>query len=234
MSTWIGGRPMKTVILAGGHGLRLREETMFRPKPMVEIGGEPLLWHILKIYSTFGINDFLICLGYKGEMIKEYFLNYDVRKSDIRIHLGTQQREYLDVHHAERDWRVALVDTGQSTMTGGRLLRIRHLVGREPFMMTYGDGVANINIAKLLQCHQRAKRIATITAVRPLSRFGELKIKGSMVTEFNEKPQVGSGWINGGFFVFEPGLFRYLDGDDCTLERGPLERLASEDQLAVY
>ena len=225
---------MKAVILAGGLGTRLREETVFRPKPMVEIGDEPMLWHIMKIYSAFGITDFIICLGYKGEMVKDYFLNYDVRKCDLRLHLGSRQREFLQERHDESDWRVTLVNTGLSTMTGGRLLRIRHLIGDEPFLATYGDGVADIDVGKLLSTHRRRRRIATVTAVRPSSRFGELTIRGGAVQAFSEKPQVGSGWINGGFFVFEPALFSYLTGDECVLEREPLERLAAEGQLTAH
>ena len=225
---------MKAVILAGGQGTRLREETILRPKPMVEIGREPILWHILKIYSTFGIEDFVICLGYKGDVIKDYFLHYDARKSDLQIRLGTQEREYLQKRHEEHNWRVTLVDTGEATMTGGRLLRIRDFIGEERFMMTYGDGVASIDINALLRCHRRAGRIATVTGVRPLSRFGELQTRGSIVTAFSEKPQVHSGWINGGFFVFEPDIFSYFDGDDSVLERQPLERLAQDGNLTVY
>lgn len=225
-------KAMKMVLLAGGLGTRLREETVFRPKPMVEIGGVPILVHIMKICSHYGINDFVICLGYKGEMIKDYFLRYHVLNADLTVDLATG-----DVHfHGNRteNWRVTLVDTGQQTMTGGRIKRIREYVGDSTFMATYGDGVADIDLTKLLQYHKARGKVATVTAVRPPSRFGEIVTEDGIARAFTEKPQVQSGWINGGFFVFEPAVFDYIAGDATSLEREPLERLAQDGQLAVY
>ena len=224
---------IKVVILAGGYGTRLREETVFRPKPMVEIDGRPILWHIMKIYAHYGFKDFLICSGYKGEVIKEYFLNYEYMHNDFTVELGTSRRVVHD-GGKQPDWRVTIADTGLTTQTGGRLLRVRRYLNEQTFMLTYGDGVADVDIRELLAHHRRCGRIATVTGVRPSSRFGELRIDGDLAVAFNEKPQVSEGWINGGFFLFEPGIFDYLTGDDCILERDPLERLAVEGQLAVY
>lgn len=228
---------MKVVILCGGKGTRLREETEYRPKPLVPVGGRPILWHIMKIYSTFGFREFVLCLGYKGEMIKDYFLNYDLLNSDFTIHLGSKAIKQDFVAHDEHDWRVTLVDTGQETQTGGRVARIRRYVeGDDAFMLTYGDGVAAIDIDALLQLHRRENRIATVTGVHPLGRFGELVLEADRhrVHRFAEKPLARESWINGGFFVFGRRVFDYLSGDDCVLEREPLERLARENELAVY
>jgi len=223
---------MKVVILAGGKGTRLAEETSIRPKPMVEIGGKPILWHIMRIYASRGFTEFLVACGYKGEMIKEYFHNFPVHSSDYFINLATGERTV--VNGSGIDWRVGLIDTGNDTMTGGRLLRLRPLIGDQPFMVTYGDGLGDINICALVEFHRSHGKIATVTAVRPPSRFGNLTLNGSTVCEFAEKPQVDDGWINGGFFVFNPEIFDYLESDATVLEKEPLERLARERQLAAF
>ncbi len=226
----------KVVILCGGRGTRIREETEFRPKPMVEIGSRPLLWHIMKIYSFYGFNNFGLCLGYKGEMIKEYFLNYEILNSDFTIELGGNQKNLTihDSYHKDR-WKVTLADTGLNAMTGSRVKAIEHYIDTENFMMTYGDGVANIDVSRLLEFHLSHKKIATITGVRPPSRFGELITRRDEVTEFSEKPQVGAGYINGGFFIFTRKVFDYLSREEgCVLERAPLERLAKDGQLRVF
>lgn len=228
-------RNIPVVILAGGLGTRLREQTEFIPKPMVPIGTRPILWHIMKIYSHHGFKRFIICLGYKGEIIKEYFLHYRIRNSDFTINLGN--REDIRIHnlHSEDDWEVTLADTGIKAMTGARIKRIERYIDTDYFLLTYGDGVANIDIKKLVEFHTSHGRLATVTGVKPPSRFGELITKGVSVIEFGEKPQVGSGVINGGFFVFRQGVFNYLSDDDrCTLEGEPLERLAKEGHLMVY
>jgi len=225
---------MKTVILAGGLGTRLAEETEVRPKPMVEIGGMPILWHILKICHSHGINEFYIALGYKGEFIKRWFVDYANLGDDMTIQI--QSRDVLRRGRSREDWTVHLLETGKNTNTGGRIGRLRsHLYG-ETFMVTYGDGVANIDIKKLLAFHRSHGKIATVTAVRPPARFGGLIFEGDLVSSFTEKPQTGEGWINGGFLVFEPAVFNYLEGEgDATiLETHTLERLASEGQLAAY
>ena len=223
---------MKVIILAGGRGTRLQEETVVRPKPMVEIGGRPLLWHIMKSYAAHGFKDFLIACGYKGEMIKEYFGNFFLHESDYVIDLGDGSLEVVNT--GKLDWKVGVVDTGQETMTGGRILRLKEWIGDETFMVTYGDGVGSVDISALARFHAQHGRLATVTAVRPPARFGELVLSGSEVTEFAEKPQTTEGWINGGFFVFEPGIFDYLDGDDTALERAPLQRLATEGKLLAF
>lgn len=223
---------MKVVILAGGLGTRLSEETVVKPKPMVEIGGKPILWHIMNIYSSHGFNEFVIALGYKGEVIKEYFLNYYNHNSDLTIFLKTG--EVKASKNCYRDWIVHLIDTGLDSMTGGRLHRLKEKLQDETFMLTYGDGVSNIDINKLLEFHKSHGKIATVTAVRPSARFGGMKFNGDRVIEFTEKPQTGEGWINGGFFVFEPKVFDYLHGDDAILEREPLENLAKDGQLIAY
>ncbi len=224
---------MKVVLLAGGLGTRLREETEFRPKPMVEIGGRPILWHIMKIYAAQGFHEFVICLGYKGEVIRDYFLSYELRNRDFTVTLGSRE---VEVHgnHSDSGWRVTLAETGQSTMTGGRIRRIRDYVSNATFLATYGDGVANIDVKRLIDFHVCQRRLATVTAVRPSSRYGELAIRDGAVTLFQEKPQVTHGWINGGFFVFEPGVFELLKGDDDSLEAGLLARLTERNQLSVY
>ncbi len=223
---------MKTVILAGGMGTRLSEETITRPKPMVEIGEHPILWHLMNFYAAQGMREFVLALGYKGDMIKEYFLNFyalnnsltiDLKSGETKIHEGSVPK-----------WRVHLVDTGQHTMTGGRIRRAREWIGNETFMATYGDGLSNVDVTGLLAFHRAHGGIATLTAVRPPSRFGGLRFEGDRVTEFLEKPQTGEGWINGGFFVFEAGVFDYLESDDTILERGPLEQLALDGQLHAY
>ena len=223
---------MKTVILAGGRGTRIAEETATRPKPMVEIGGKPLLWHILSMYASHGQKDFIIACGYKGEMIKEYFRSAFLASSDFTIDLKSGG---VDVLQPSRlDWRVGLMDTGLDTMTGGRLKRLTPWLKDETFMVTYGDGVGDVDIATLLSFHRRHGKLATVTAVRPPARFGGLVLTEDRVTEFSEKPQTESGWINGGFFVFEPAFLGRLEDDASILERAPLERLAEEGQLMAY
>lgn len=223
---------MKTVILCGGLGTRLGEETDVRPKPMVEVGGHPILWHLMKGYSQQGFKDFVLALGYKGEAIKRYFLDYRQLQSDLTIGLKSGS---ISIHDGDReDWNVNLVNTGQSTETGGRLKRVRTWTGDETFFATYGDGVSNVDLNALLAFHRKHGRLVTVTAVRPPARFGLLVFNGDLVTEFTEKPQIGEGWINGGFFVLEPGVFDYIDGDESVFEREPLERLARDGQLAAY
>ena len=223
---------MQVILLAGGKGTRLTEETSTRPKPMVEIGGKPILWHIMGIYASYGFKDFLIACGYKGEMIKEYFHNFFVRNSDYLIDLRDGSHEVLNTNG--NDWRIAVIDTGIDTMTGGRVLRLRKWVGEQTFMVTYGDGLADIDIASLANFHKSHGKLATVTAVRPPARFGALGLCGNEVREFSEKPQTGEGWINGGFFVFEPAVFEYLKGNDSILERDTLEQLAADRQLMAY
>jgi glucose-1-phosphate cytidylyltransferase len=224
---------MKTVILCGGLGTRLSEETQLKPKPMVEIGDRPILWHIMKIYERHGFNDFVLALGYKGELIKDYFLHYHARLSDLTVNLRSGEVQYSNP--TAEDWRVTLVDTGAGTMTGGRLLRLSDLLRPHgTFMVTYGDGVSDVDLTKLLAFHRSHGRLATLTAVRPPVRFGDVRMDGDRVTSFIEKPQAGEGWINGGFFVFEPEIFDFIPGDTTMLEREPLEALASEGQLMAY
>jgi glucose-1-phosphate cytidylyltransferase len=218
-------------ILAGGSGTRLSEETVVRPKPMVEIGGMPILWHIMKIYAAYGAEEFFLALGYKGEVIKEFFAQYRYRASDFTVDLESGAVEI--VRPPTENWRVHLMDTGQGTQTGGRVKRLLGRVGRA-MLLTYGDGVCDIDIHKLVAYHRQQGKIATVTAVRPPARFGELKIRDGLARTFDEKPQVGEGWINGGFFVLEPQVARYIEGDATVFEREPLERLAVEGQLAVY
>ncbi|MFO1433591.1 MAG: glucose-1-phosphate cytidylyltransferase [Candidatus Competibacteraceae bacterium] len=223
---------MKAVILAGGLGTRLAEETTVRPKPMVEIGGRPILWHILKIYSAHGINDFILCCGYKGYLIKEYFANYFLHMSDVTFDM---QHNQMEVHerHAE-PWRVTLVDTGEHTMTGGRLKRVGNYLGSEDFCFTYGDGVGDIDISGLIAFHRRQGKLATLTATQPPGRFGALNLQGDRIVSFQEKPQGDGGWINGGFFVLSPKVIEYIDGDATIWEREPMERLAREGQFSAY
>jgi glucose-1-phosphate cytidylyltransferase len=226
--------PMKAVILAGGMGTRLAEETSIRPKPMVEIGGKPVLWHILKLYSHHGINDFVICLGYKGYVIKEYFANYFLHTSDVTFDLA---ENHMQVHHRHSEpWRVTLVDTGEDTQTGGRLRRVRdYLTPNESFCFTYGDGLSNIDITKLVAFHRSQRRLATVTAVQPPGRFGALDIEGQRITRFSEKPQGDGSWINGGYFVLEPHAIDMIrEGDQTIWERGPMETLAQESQLSAF
>lgn len=223
---------MKVVILAGGFGTRLQEETMVRPKPMVEIGGRPILWHIMKIYATHGFREFVVTLGYKGEVINDYFLNYRYRVSNLTIRLNSGQ---VTVHNNNcEDWVVHLLDTALQTQTGGRVKRAAQFIGNETFMLTYGDGVANVDINALLAFHRKHGRLATVTAVRPPARFGGISFDGDLVVRFEEKPQIGEGWINGGFFVLEPGVIDYIEGDDTHWEWEPLQRLAEDCQLVAY
>ncbi|BCB96308.1 glucose-1-phosphate cytidylyltransferase [Dissulfurispira thermophila] len=223
---------MKTVILCGGLGTRLSEETHLKPKPMVEIGEKPILWHIMNIYSAHGFNEFILALGYKGEAVKKYFLNYYNFQSDLTISLKTGK--ITASKNCYRDWIVHLIDTGLNSMTGGRLYRLRDKLKNETFMLTYGDGVSNVDIKKLVQFHKSHGKIATVTAVKPSARFGGMKFNGDRVIEFTEKPQTGEGWINGGFFVFEKAIFDYLKGDETVLEKEPMENLAKDGQLMAY
>jgi len=226
---------MQTIILCGGLGTRLREETEFRPKPMVEIGGKPILWHIMKIYSHYGIKDFVLSLGYKGEMIKEYFYNYEILTNDFTIELGNKINIEMHSNNEEKDWRITLADTGDKALKGARLKRVQQYVNDDTFMLTYGDGIAEVDINALLAFHKKHGKLATVTGINPAARFGELKIKGNQVESFSEKPRDGEGLINGGFFVFNKGIFDYLSADEnCDLEIGPLEKIAGEGQLMVY
>lgn len=222
---------MNVVILAGGHGTRLGEETSVRPKPMVEVGGKPLLWHIMNIYASHGFKSFIVACGYKGEVIKEYFHNFFIHNSDHVFNLRDGSRRVLNSQTP--DWEIGVVDTGLSTMTGGRVLRLKSCLNSR-FMVTYGDGVANIDIRALVAFHRAHGRLATVTAVRPPARFGGLSLEGDRVADFSEKPQTGEGWINGGFFVFEPPVLDYIQGDQTSLEREPLERLAHDGQLMAF
>jgi len=223
---------LKAVILAGGLGSRISEETQVKPKPMIEIGGMPILWHIMKIYSTYDINEFVICCGYKGYMVKEYFANYFLHMSDVTFDVKNNK---MDVHRKFAEpWKVTLVDTGQETMTGGRLKRVKEYVDDATFCFTYGDGLSDVDIANLVKFHNDKKRIATITSVQPPGRFGLLDIDGDKISKFLEKPSVDGNWINGGFFVLEPKVFDYLKNDLTIWEREPLEKLAKESQLSTY
>ncbi|MGH7321707.1 MAG: glucose-1-phosphate cytidylyltransferase [Candidatus Rokuibacteriota bacterium] len=223
---------MKVIVLAGGRGTRLAEETSTRPKPLVEIGGQPILWHIMQIYAGFGFKEFLVACGYKSEQIKEYFANFFLHNSDYVIDMKTGAREVINAGAV--DWKVGVIDTGLETMTGGRILRLRPWIGNETFMTTYGDGLIDADLSAILAFHRAHGKLATVTAVRPPSRFGGLVLEEDTVREFSEKPQVGEGWINGGFFVFEPGVFAYLHDDRTVLEREPLERLAADRQLMAF
>jgi glucose-1-phosphate cytidylyltransferase len=223
---------MKAVLLAGGLGTRISEETHLKPKPMIEVGGKPLLWHVMKIYSAHGINDFVICAGYKGYVIKEYFANYFLHMSDVTFDM---QENRMEVHHRRSEpWRVTIVDTGEATMTGGRLKRVREYVGDETFCFTYGDGVGDVNITELVAFHKAEGRQATLTGVQPPGRYGALGIEGNAITSFQEKPEGDGGWINGGFFVLEPSVIDLIEGDPTIWERKPLEALAKSVQLSVY
>lgn len=223
---------MKAVILAGGMGTRISEESHLRPKPMIEIGGRPILWHIMKIYSHHGINDFVICLGYKGYMIKEYFANYFLHMSDVTFDMSCNQ---MHVHYKSAEpWKVTLVDTGENSMTGGRLRRVREYLDNDDFCFTYGDGVADVNIGDLVAFHLAHRKLATVTAIQPPGRYGALEMAGSRVLGFQEKPKGDGGWINGGFFVLSPQVLDYIEGDDTTWEQEPLIRLAEQSQLQAY
>jgi glucose-1-phosphate cytidylyltransferase len=223
---------MKVAILAGGLGTRLSEETESRPKPMVEIGGQPILWHIMRHYGRYGFNEFCIALGYKGDIIKRFFLDHHTLSGDITVELATG-RATVNATAAD-DWTVHLVETGEGTLTGGRVKRLEKLLGSSRFLLTYGDGVSNVPVDKLVEFHARQGRLATVTAVRPPARFGGIDFEGDRVKGFIEKAQIHEGWINGGFMVFEPGVFRYLKGDSAVLEVDLLERLAQEGELSAY
>ncbi len=223
---------MKAVILAGGQGSRLSEETGSRPKPMVEIGGKPILWHIMKMYSHHGIQDFVICCGFKGYVIKEYFANYFLYMSDVTFDM---QKNSMEVHQRNAEpWRVTVVDTGETTMTGGRLKRVASYIGNTTFCMTYGDGVGDVDISAAIATHQKAKKKATVTAVQPPGRFGALQVEGESVTGFIEKPEGDGGWINGGFFVLEPSVLETIKGDGTTWEQEPLRGLSAKGELHAY
>ena len=223
---------MKAVILAGGLGTRLSEETSVRPKPMVEVGGKPVLWHILKTYSHHGINDFIICLGYRGSVIKEYFANYFLHMSDVTFDLAENRMEVC--HRHCEPWRVTLVDTGDQTQTGGRLKRVRDYLDHDTFCFTYGDGLADVDIGASLRLHRQQQRLATLTAVQPAGRFGAIDIEDKRIARFEEKPQGDGRWVNGGFFVLEPRAIDYIAGDSTAWEREPLEALARDGQLSAY
>ena len=223
---------MKTVIMAGGLGTRLSEETALKPKPMVEIGGRPILWHVMSTYSRYGFQEFVIACGYKGEVIKEYFSDFFFHHSDFTVDLRSGERTI--VRKSSPDWRVHLVDTGADSMTGGRLLRLKHLLDDGTFMMTYGDGLSDVQIDALVAFHRSHGKLATVTAVRPPARFGGIELDGDRVAVFSEKPQTTIGWINGGFFVLEPGVLDYIDGQDVPFERAPLERLAADGELMAF
>lgn len=225
---------MKVVILAGGMGTRLSEETDLKPKPMVEIGGKPILWHIMQHYSHYGFNQFVICLGHRGESIKRYMIDYAKLTSNLTVKLRSGDVMRHGDSSGSCQWTVELVDTGLDTQTGGRLKRVQANVGNNPFMLTYGDGVSNVNLKELLAFHKKQGKIGTITAVHPPARFGHMQFDGDVINQFTEKPQAEGGWINGGFFVFEPKVFDYLKGDDTWLEREPFEHLAADRQLVAY
>ena len=224
---------MKVVLLAGGFGTRLSEETEIKPKPMVDIGGKPILWHIMKTYSHYGFNDFIVCLGYKGYVIKEYFANYFLHMADVTFDMVENK---MEVHHRHAEpWKVTLVDTGSKTMTGGRIKNVQPYIGEETFMATYGDGVSNINIKDLVNFHQSHGKIGTMTAVQPSGRFGSIDISSSgEINSFIEKPKGDNSWINAGFFVFQPEIFNYIENDFVSLEREPLEKLSSDRELVAY
>lgn len=228
------GESMKVVILAGGLGTRISEESHLKPKPMIEVGGSPILWHIMKYYSSFGFDEFIICAGYKQYVIKEYFADYYLHRSDVTFDFSADNKMIIHNNVAE-PWKVTIVDTGYETMTGGRLKRVKKYIGDDTFMMTYGDGVSNVDLDALLDFHKKHKKLATITAVQPGGRFGVLDIKDNyVVTQFSEKAKEDGGWINAGFMVLEPKVIDYIDGDATFFEREPLERLAHEGQLAAY
>ncbi|MFC4765805.1 glucose-1-phosphate cytidylyltransferase [Effusibacillus consociatus] len=225
---------MKVVILAGGFGTRISEESHLKPKPMIEIGDKPILWHIMKIYSYYGFNDFVICLGYKGYRVKEYFADYFLHETDITFNFRNQNERIIHNHTVE-PWQVTLLDTGKDTMTGGRVKRIQPYIGNEPFLLTYGDGVSDVNIKELVEYHRSHGKLATVTATQPTGRFGALSLDlNNRVEGFQEKPKGDGGWINAGFFVMQPQVFDYLEGDHTILEMDPLQNLARDDQLMAY
>jgi glucose-1-phosphate cytidylyltransferase len=228
----LGSSIMKVAILAGGLGSRLQEETTTRPKPMVEIGGRPILWHILNIYAAYGFREFVVALGYKGEFVKDYFLNFYALNNDLTVDLASGAAKVNRGNGP--DWKIHLVDTGASTQTGGRVKRLRSHLQESTFLLTYGDGVANLDIRKLVEFHRSHGKLATVTAVRPPSRFGSFILDGNRIQKFEEKPQTGEGWINGGFFVLEPGVLDLIEGDETLWERGPMEKLAAAGELMAY
>lgn len=224
---------MKVVILAGGYGTRLSEETEIKPKPMVEIGGFPIVWHIMKLYSFYGFNDFLLCLGYKGYVIKEYFVNYVIHNSDLYIDISNNKIEILNANND--NWKVTLVDTGLDTMTGGRILRVKDYLGGGTFMLTYGDGLSDLNLSKLLEFHKEQRRTVTVTAVKPPGRYGSLQVDHqNVVRSFYEKPEGDGSWVSGGFFVLEPRIFEYIEDDRSVWEREPLENLAKNGEMVAF
>lgn len=225
---------MKCAILAGGRGSRLGEETELKPKPMVEIGGKPILWHIMKHYAQYGMHNFVVALGYKGDVIKKYMLDYHLLNSNISVSLRNGHVTPIDIEPENDGWNIDLINTGLNTMTGGRIKRLAPYLGNETFMLTWGDGVSDVNISDLLEFHKKHGKLATLTAVRPPARFGHLQLDDCQVVEFSEKPQTMEGWINGAFFVLEPEIFDYIDGDDTHWEHEPMERLAKEGQLMAY
>jgi glucose-1-phosphate cytidylyltransferase len=232
-----GENNIPVAILCGGKGTRLREETEFRPKPIIAVGDRPIIWHIMKTYAQYGFKDFMLCLGYKGEVIRDYFINYDWNHSNILLELGSKRATKLDIGHDEEDWRLWLIDTGQETMTGGRLKRLAPYLektGSPIFLATYGDGVCDVNISDLLAFHQSHGKLATVTAVRPASRFGELMIEDNLVTHFKEKPQTAEGWINGGYFVLDRKVLDLIASDSTVFEDQPLKALSDLGELAVY
>ncbi len=223
---------MKAVILAGGFGTRISEESVLKPKPMIEIGGKPILWHIMKIYSHYGINEFVICCGYKQYVIKEYFANYFLHNSDVTFDIS---KNSMHVHNNQAEpWKVTVVDTGEQTLTGGRLKRVREFVGNEDFCFTYGDGVSDLNIKELISFHKENGRLATVTAIQPPGRFGAMEMSGNEISKFQEKPKGDGSWVNGGFFILSPKVFDLIPGDETIWEREPLEKLASTKQLVAY
>ncbi len=224
---------MKVGILAGGHGTRLAEETEIKPKPMVEIGGRPILWHIMMHYSCYGYKDFVIALGYKGEVIKRYMVDYNSLHSNLTVNLKAGRVDMHDTNGIQ-DWTIELIDTGLNTMTGGRIKRLQPYIGNETFMLTWGDGVSTVDLTRLLAFHRNHGRLITMTAVRPPARYGHLEFDGDRIREFTEKPQTAEGWINGAFFIVEPQVFDYIDGDDTQFEKEPLERLAADGELMAY
>jgi len=226
---------MKTVILCGGLGTRLREETEFKPKPMVNIGTRPVLWHIMKLFAHHGLKDFVLCLGYKGEMIKDYFCHYEIINNDVTVELGSAKKVFVNQSHKEFGWKITMADTGDKALKGARLKRVEKYVDSDTFMVTYGDCVADVDIKSLLKFHASHGKLATVTGVNPVSRFGELRIKGDKVESFTEKPKINQEFINGGFFVFNKKIFKYLSPDNnCDLEIGALEKIAKDGQLMVY
>jgi glucose-1-phosphate cytidylyltransferase len=226
---------MKVVLLCGGLGMRLREETEFRPKPMIEVGGRPILWHIMKTYAHHGLSDFVLCLGYRADVVKRYFLEYETMRNDFTVELGKPDAVSIHGSHGERGWRVTLADTGATANTGARVKRVERYIDGDTFLLTYGDGVADIDVTALLRFHEKHGKVATVTGVRPPARFGELITARGAVREFREKPQASQGMINGGFFVLDRRAFQYLEDDDaCVFEREPLERLAKDGELMVY